>query len=98
MKNASLQRLSVSVQEAKSRGQSLQEGIFQVKSHGQSLQEDIFQAQQEVSAGSKSSQTVSAEAKYDRQSLQEAKIGRLVYTLYLPTHHILKCCCTFVWL
>ena len=34
-----------------------------------------------VSAGSKRSRTVSAEAKYDGQSLQEAKIGGLVYTL-----------------
>ena len=35
-----------------------------------------------VSAGRKRSQTVSAEAKYDRQSLQEAKISWLVYTLW----------------
>ena len=35
-----------------------------------------------VSAGSKRSRTVSAEAKYDGQSLQEAKICGLVYTLY----------------
>ena len=35
-----------------------------------------------VSAGSKRLQTVSAEAKYDRQSLQETKISRLVYTLW----------------
>ena len=34
-----------------------------------------------VSAGSKRLWTVSAEAKYDGQSLQEAKIGGLVYTL-----------------
>ena len=34
-----------------------------------------------VSAGSKRSRTVSAEAKYDGQSLQEAKISGLVYTL-----------------
>ena len=34
-----------------------------------------------VSAGSKRSRTVSAEAEYDEQSLQEAKISRLVYTL-----------------
>ena len=34
-----------------------------------------------VSAGSRSSRTVSAEAKYDGQSLQEAKISGLVYTL-----------------
>ena len=34
-----------------------------------------------VSAGSKSSRTVSAEARYDGQSLQEVKIGGLVYTL-----------------
>ena len=41
-----------------------------------------------VSAGSKISRTVSAEAKYDGQSLQEAKISGLVYTLcYL--HHCL---------
>ena len=36
-----------------------------------------------VSAGSKRSRTVSAEAKYDGQSLQEAKISGLVYTLCL---------------
>ena len=34
-----------------------------------------------ASAGSKRSRTVSAEAKYDGQSLQEAKISGLVYTL-----------------
>ena len=34
-----------------------------------------------VSAGSKRSQTVSAEAKYDGQSLQEAKFSELIYTL-----------------
>ena len=34
-----------------------------------------------VSAGSKRSRTVSADAKYDGQSLQEAKISRLDYTL-----------------
>ena len=34
-----------------------------------------------VSAGSKRSLTVSAEAKYDGQSLQEAKICGHVYTL-----------------
>ncbi|MEW8548802.1 MAG: hypothetical protein AB2693_35330 [Candidatus Thiodiazotropha sp.] len=34
-----------------------------------------------VSAGSKSSRTVSAEAKIDGESLQEAKFGGLVYTL-----------------
>ena len=34
-----------------------------------------------VSAGSKRSGTVSTEAKYDGQSLQEAKISGLVYTL-----------------
>ena len=34
-----------------------------------------------VSAGSKRSRTVSAEAKYDEQSLQEVKIITLVYTL-----------------
>ena len=34
-----------------------------------------------VSAGSKGSRTVLAEAKYDRQSLQEAKISEPVYTL-----------------
>ena len=31
--------------------------------------------------GSKDSRTVSVEARYDGQSLQEAKIGGLVYTL-----------------
>ena len=36
----------------------------------------------EVSAGSKSSWTVSAEAKYDVQSMQEAKIGGINYTLW----------------
>ena len=36
-----------------------------------------------VSAGSKRSRTTSAEAKYDGQSLQEAKISGLVYTLWL---------------
>ena len=35
-----------------------------------------------VSAGSKRSRTVSAEAKYDGQSLQEAKSSGLIYTLY----------------
>ena len=45
------------------------------KSHGQSLQEAIYQAQQSRS------RTVSAETKYDGQSLQEAKISGLVYTL-----------------
>ena len=35
-----------------------------------------------VSAGSKRSRTVSAEAKYDGQFLQEAKISGLVYTLW----------------
>ena len=35
-----------------------------------------------VSAGSKRSRTVSAEARYDGQSLQEAKISGLVYTLW----------------
>ena len=35
-----------------------------------------------VSAGSKRSRTVSVEAKYDGQSLQEAKISGLVYTLW----------------
>ena len=34
-----------------------------------------------VSAGSKRSRTVSAEAKYDGESLQEAKISGLLYTL-----------------
>ncbi|MEW8546893.1 MAG: hypothetical protein AB2693_25540, partial [Candidatus Thiodiazotropha sp.] len=34
-----------------------------------------------VSAGTKSSRPVSAEAKYHGHSLQEAKIGGLVYTL-----------------
>ena len=34
-----------------------------------------------ISAGSKRSQTVSAEAKYDGQSLQEAKTSGTVYTL-----------------
>ena len=34
-----------------------------------------------VSAGSRRSRTVSAEAKYDGQSLQEAKLSGLVYTL-----------------
>ena len=34
-----------------------------------------------VSAGSNKSQTVSTEAKYDRQPLLEAKISGLVYTL-----------------
>ena len=37
-----------------------------------------------ISAVSKRSCTVSAEAKYDRQSLQEAKISGLVYTLCTP--------------
>ena len=36
-----------------------------------------------VLAGSKRSLTVSAEAKYDGQSLQEAKISGLVYTLWI---------------
>ena len=36
-----------------------------------------------VSAGSRRSRTVSAEAKYDGQSLQEAKISGLFYTLCL---------------
>ena len=44
----------------------------EAKSHGQSLQE---------ATGSKRSRTVSAEAKYDEQSLQEAKISGLIYTL-----------------
>ena len=35
-----------------------------------------------VSAGSRRSRTVSAEAKYDGQSLQEAKTSGLVYTLW----------------
>ena len=39
-----------------------------------------------VSAGSKRSQAVSAEAKYDGQSLQEAKIGGLVYTLRMSSN------------
>ena len=39
-----------------------------------------------VSAGSKRPRTVSAEAKYDGQSLQEALISGLVYTLCLSNH------------
>ena len=39
-----------------------------------------------VSAGSKRSRTVSAEAKYDGQSLQEGKISGLVYTLCQGCH------------
>ena len=50
----------------------------EAKSHGQSLQDDFPSTT--VSAGSKRSRTVSAEAKYDGQFLQEARIGGLVYT------------------
>ena len=45
---------------------------------------------QVVSAGSKSSRTVSAEAKYDGQSLQEAKISGLVYTLFNVINLVLQ--------
>ena len=55
--------------------------LLLAKSHGQSPQEAIHPAQ--VSAGSKRSRTVSAETKYDGQSLQETKISGLVYTLWL---------------
>ena len=50
----------------------------EAESHEQSLQEAIF-SWTVVSAGSKRSRTVSAEAKYDGQSLQEAKVSGLVY-------------------
>ena len=46
-----------------------------------------------VSAGSRRSRTVSAEAKYDGQSLQEANISGLVYTLC--TYRIGILCITF---
>ena len=59
---------------------SCQDSRQEAESHGQSLQEAIYQAQ--VSAGGKRSWTVSAEAKYDGQSLEEAKITGLVYTLW----------------
>ena len=53
-------------QEAQPRGQSQWEAIF---------------SRTVVLGGSKRSQTVSAEAKYDDQSRQEAKIGEKIYAL-----------------
>ena len=53
----------------------------------QSLQEAIYRCT-EVPTGSKSSRTVSAEARYDVQSLQEAKIGGIDYTLWCITEVI----------
>ena len=44
-----------------------------------------------VSAGSKRSRTVTAEAKYDGQSLQETEIFRLVYTLCSLRFNIFTC-------
>ena len=52
----------------------------EAKSHGQSLQEAISQALK--SSRKQEIAEVSAKAKYDVQSLQEAKIGGLVYTLW----------------
>ena len=60
---------------------SCRESRQEAESHGQSLQEAIF-LWTVVLAGSKRLQTVSAEAKYDGQSLQEAKLSGLVYTLW----------------
>ena len=54
------------------------ESLGRKQNHTDSLQEAIFV--EVVSAGSKRSQTVSAEAKYDGQYLQEGKISGLVYT------------------
>ena len=51
----------------------------EAKSHGQSA--GSFLPSTTVSAGSKRSQTVSAGAKYDGQSLQEEKISRRAYTM-----------------
>ena len=59
---------------------SCREPRQEAESHGQSLQEAIYHVQKSL-AGSKRSRTISAEAKYDGQSLQEAKIGRINYTL-----------------
>ena len=50
------------------------------QNHADSLQRKPFLLTV-VLEGSKRSQTVSAEAKYDGQSEQEEKTGRLVYTL-----------------
>ena len=58
----------------------------EAKSHGQSVQEAIYQAQ--VSSGSKRSQTVSAEAKYDGQSLQAAKISGHIYNRVCVLSHL----------
>ena len=57
------------------------EALGRKQSHADSLGRKPF-SRTVVSAGSKSSRTVSAEAKYDGQSLQEAKIGGIDYTLW----------------
>ena len=62
------------------------ETLIRKLNHTDSLCRKLF-SKHKVSAGSKRSRTVSAEAKYDGQSLQEAKIGGLVYTL----------CCMKIW-
>ena len=62
----------------------------EAKSHGRSLQEAVSRARKSRQE-SRESRTVSAEAKYDGQSLQEAKIGGLVYTLWALRKVVLIC-------
>ena len=59
---------------------SRQETIMQTVSTGSHFSRTV------VLEGSKRSQTVSAEAKSERQSRQEAKIGGLVYTMCSIAH------------